>query len=136
MKLFECLAGNSIVPIAVLLLASSRVSVSPAARPVAIRADKVYVGDGRSFDNGTVLVSDGRIVVVDFPALGSRNYVAYVLRRPIDDIQPLTDHRGGPGDIVIARIDSDIATEIGTSPLLSTETLAVFSIPDERESSP
>jgi len=45
-------------------LLASGVDVCSASPPVAVKAGKVYIGDGRTVENGTVLIQDGRIRAV------------------------------------------------------------------------
>jgi hypothetical protein len=48
-------------------------------------------------------LAEGRRVVLDFGGLGSRNYVAYVLRHNIGDVVLSSESEPQPGDILITR---------------------------------
>ena len=52
-------------------------------------------------------LADGRRVVVDFGGLGSRNYIAYVLRHDIADVVLSSESDPEPGDILITRNQVD-----------------------------
>lgn len=57
-------APTAVLSVAVCLLATGRASVAAKPPSLAVKAQTIYIGDGRVVNDGTVLVRDGRIVAV------------------------------------------------------------------------
>lgn len=67
--------------------------------------------------------TEGRTVYLDFPSVNSRNYVAYALRRPVEEVILVSDEPVQPGGVLLS--PNDIGGLVA-DPDLSTERIYVY----------